>query len=60
MDKNILIYYRALRNLQTLSPCPASQMVGVLFAEREPTPPYLIKGISLYFTINICFSVFLD
>ncbi|XP_060062614.1 DNA-binding protein SMUBP-2-like [Ylistrum balloti] len=34
---------RALHDLQSLTPCPASRLVGVLFGERELTPPYIIK-----------------
>lgn len=37
---------KALRDLQSLPPSPASQLVGVLFGERELTPPYIPKEIT--------------
>ncbi|XP_033743821.1 DNA-binding protein SMUBP-2-like [Pecten maximus] len=37
---------KALRDLQSLPPCPATQLVGVLFGERELTPPYIPKEIT--------------
>ncbi|OWF38482.1 DNA-binding protein SMUBP-2-like [Mizuhopecten yessoensis] len=37
---------KALRELQSLPPCPVSQLVGVLFGERELTPPYITKEIT--------------